>query len=83
MNGCAMPNPMRETGRVEYRVASGETVRIALYDAQGREVTELVAKATGSGVVDLPVSELASGSYTVRLIGASGVVMTTNVTIAK
>jgi hypothetical protein len=79
----ALPNPMRTSGRIEYRVPTGQTVRVALFDAQGREVRELVSTASGSGVVELPVAELASGSYTVRLMTSSGAARTETVVIAK
>ncbi|MBL7987066.1 MAG: T9SS type A sorting domain-containing protein, partial [Chlorobi bacterium] len=43
--------------------------RIALYDVSGKEVSVVYAGSLSNGVTEysLPVSELPSGSYTVRV----------------
>jgi hypothetical protein len=77
------PNPVISSGVISYVVPSGEAVRVVLYDAVGRQVSVLSAEASGTGSVVLPVSELASGTYTVRLEGSSGTVLTEKVTVQK
>jgi hypothetical protein len=78
-----IPNPMRESGSVAYVVPSGERVRVVLYDAMGRTVSVLSEGVEGSGRVMIPVSELSSGVYTVRLEGASGMTMSEKITVQK
>jgi hypothetical protein len=78
------PNPVRTTARIEYKVAGNEQVRLVLYDATGRQVMVVSDVMTnGNGVSDLNVSNLASGTYTLRMETAGGTVMTQKVTVAK
>jgi hypothetical protein len=77
------PNPVVSSGTVSYVVPAGESVRVVLYDGVGRQVSVLAEQASGTGSVVLPSSELASGTYTVRLEGSSGTVMTAKVSVQK
>ena len=56
---------------------------MSLYDATGRLVTVLVDRASESGRVSVEVSELASGTYVIRLETATGVARTAKLVVAK
>jgi hypothetical protein len=77
-----VPNPVRNTGSIGYRVPAGEKMRLVLFDETGRQVT-LLMTASGSGSVMLPIEQLSSGVYTVRLETASGVRLIEKVTVQK
>jgi hypothetical protein len=78
-----LPNTMRTEGAVEYRVPSGETVRVVLYDVTGREVAVLSERGASEGRVAVPVSELTTGVYTVRLESTSGILLDRKITVQK
>jgi hypothetical protein len=77
------PNPMRESGSVSYRMTSGSTVRVALYDVTGREVAVLAERGESSGEVVIPVTELSSGIYTIRVTSSTGAVLSEQITVQK
>ncbi|MEL6616875.1 MAG: PQQ-binding-like beta-propeller repeat protein, partial [Bacteroidota bacterium] len=53
---------------LRYRVATAGNVRLAVYDALGREVwTREDTRSPGTYALDVPTSGLASGAYLVRL----------------
>jgi hypothetical protein len=83
MNLTVLPNPVRTSGSISYRLAEGTTASVVLYDATGREVSVLSTTATGSGSVRLPVDQLSSGVYTVQLKTATGVMLTGKVVVEK
>jgi hypothetical protein len=83
MELTVVPNPMRTEGSVEYRVPSGETVRVVLYDVTGREVAVLSERGASEGRVQIPVSELTTGVYTVRLESTSGILLDRKITIER
>jgi hypothetical protein len=83
MELTVVPNPMRTEGSVEYRVPSGETVRVVLYDVTGREVAVLSERGASEGRVQIPVSELTTGVYTVRLESTSGILLDRKITVQK
>ncbi len=79
----AYPNPASGLSRVRYNLATAGTVRLAVYDALGREVAVLVdgQLAASTYVADFDASSLAPGVYVVRL-QADGAVHTARVTVA-
>jgi hypothetical protein len=83
MSLTALPNPMRESGSVTYTVPAGEFARIVLYDATGRQVKVLTEQGASSGEVAIPVGELASGQYKVRLESANGIVLDQTIIVQK
>jgi hypothetical protein len=83
MSLTVKPNPMRESGSVSYRVSGGSTVRVVLYDVTGREVAVLAERGESSGEVVIPVAELSSGVYTIRLESSTGEVLTEQITVQK
>ncbi len=64
------PNPFGEQSRVSYRVASGGSVRIDVYDINGRLVDTLVNRedAPGTYTVEWDASRLAAGTYVYRMM---------------
>jgi hypothetical protein len=80
-----LPNPVREAGSVAYRAPRGEKVTVELYNVEGSRVATLASdvESAGEGVVAIDATDLASGSYTVRLRSASGVTTTATLTIVK
>jgi hypothetical protein len=83
MSLTVKPNPMRESGSVAYRVSGGSTVRVVLYDVTGREVAVLAERGESSGEVVIPVTELSSGVYTLRVESSSGEVLSEQITVQK
>jgi len=83
MSLTVLPNPVKTSGAIEYRLAAGTTARVVLFDATGRQVSVLSESVNGSGSIALPVTELASGVYTVRLETGSGAQLTAKVTVQK
>ena len=70
--GAPVPNPSSGAVRVRYVLAEAGAVRLAVYDALGREVAVLAEGAQEAGPHEgtLPAGALAPGVYVVRL--ASG-----------
>jgi len=69
------PHPFRGATRLTLTVPSPQPVRVALYDALGREVAVLhdAHTATGTHALTLDGSMLAPGVYVVRAEGRDGV----------
>ncbi|HLA64006.1 MAG TPA: T9SS type A sorting domain-containing protein, partial [Rhodothermales bacterium] len=78
----AAPNPVRGTAAVRYGLPAGAAVRLALYDALGREVAVLAdgVQAAGTHEAALDAAALAPGVYVLRLAaGADARVMRVSV----
>ncbi|HLA62907.1 MAG TPA: T9SS type A sorting domain-containing protein, partial [Rhodothermales bacterium] len=77
------PNPTTGAARVRYTVAAAGAVRLAVYDALGREVAVLVEGqlAPSTYEADFDGARLAPGLYVVRL-QAGGAVHTARLTVA-
>jgi len=77
---AVLPNPMVESGSVMVELAEGGMGRIAMYDASGKEAVVVYEGGLSVGTTEysIPVSELSSGVYTVRveLKGGASVVKT-------
>ena len=68
--GHAGPHPTRGAARVVLRSDRARTVRVAVYDALGRQVAVLFDGAVGAGDHPLALGAgLAPGTYTVRVHG--------------
>jgi hypothetical protein len=81
----AYPNPFNPSTTVRFAVATEKQVRLNLYDAGGKLVRTLydgLAPANSMQSVTIDGSGLASGTYHVRLEGAT-VLATTTVTLLK
>jgi hypothetical protein len=64
----AYPNPAQDQAMVRFAVPDRQDVRIALYDLLGRRVKTVVeTNAEGRTEASLDVSDLASGTYFVRM----------------
>lgn len=63
------PNPANNSADVNYTMSESGDVNIALFDAAGRQVAELVngAKAAGTYRATLNTAELAEGTYVLRM----------------
>ncbi len=67
------PNPISTTGQVQLSVATTQDVRVALFDALGREVAVLFegsVAATQVAYIALHTDRFAPGAYVVRATGA-------------
>lgn len=82
--GSPYPNPaLGSAVHVPYRLAEASTVRIALYDALGREVrVQRYTSALGEHTATLRLGGLAAGLYLVRL-EASGARQTRRVVVVR
>ncbi|OZC02015.1 T9SS type A sorting domain-containing protein [Rubricoccus marinus] len=83
--GVPQPNPVRGIVRVPYSVGEAGEVRVALYDALGREVAVLASgeRASGAHEATLDTESLAAGVYVVRMTGASGFAETRRLTVVR
>ena len=63
------PNPFNPQTTIDYSLAQGANVRLAIYDMMGREVEVLVNghRPAGKHTVRFDASHLASGSYLYRI----------------
>ncbi|MCS3711278.1 FG-GAP-like repeat-containing protein [Salinibacter ruber] len=63
------PNPVRQTGTLEYALPESGQVRLSVYDVLGREVAVLVNREQQAGrkQVDINASQWSSGTYFYRL----------------
>jgi hypothetical protein len=79
------PNPFASATTLEYALDRPATVRVAVYDAAGREVAVLDAGARAAGLhtAGFDAAGLASGTYLVRLEADGEVVATRTMTRAK
>jgi len=77
------PNPSAGPISVRFRSPGGAPVRLAVYDALGREVAVLHdGPASGSVQTGLPAGALSPGTYVVRATGA-GIALTRVLTVAR
>ncbi len=70
----AYPNPFNPSTQVRFTVAEREAVRLALYDASGRQLRVIYAGTPAAGAtqtVRIDADGLASGIYLVRLEGTN------------
>ncbi len=66
------PNPMRGASQIDLTVGTAQDVRVALYDALGREVAVLLDRSMTAGqqaFVGVNTSSLPTGVYVVRATG--------------
>lgn len=70
----AHPNPARDETRLRFSLERGASVRLTVYDLQGRRVRELVAGALGAGehTAVFDARGLPSGVYLARLETEAG-----------
>ncbi|HLE57324.1 MAG TPA: alpha-amylase family glycosyl hydrolase, partial [Rhodothermia bacterium] len=70
----AYPNPFRDVVELEYTLANHGPVTIMIFDSLGRQVMRLDAADRQAGVhtESIDLTELASGTYFVRLTTTSG-----------
>ncbi len=61
------PNPSRGSAEIAFSLPKTETVRLAVYDAQGRRVQTLAEGTRNAGTHRVSVSGLESGVYFYRL----------------
>jgi hypothetical protein len=80
----AFPNPAHARTTIRYDVEAAATVRLAVYDARGREVAVRVdgAGVAGTREVALDGAGLAAGTYHVRL-ETGGAVQTVPLTLVR
>ena len=78
------PNPARGQATVRFAVPNQQPVRITLYDMLGRRVQTVVdTDAEGRTEQVLDVSDLASGTYFLRMQTEAGPVDTQRVTVVR
>ena len=78
------PNPARSTATVRFAVPERQAVRIHLYDLLGRRVKTVVdTDAEGRMEQTLNVSDLASGTYFLRMETEAGPIDTQRVTVVR
>ena len=78
------PNPVRSATTVAYSLGASGTVRLAVYDVQGREVAVLASgvQTAGAHEITWTPEAAASGVYLVRL-DAAGETLMQNVTVVR
>lgn len=83
--GVPAPNPVTSRARLAVRVAEAGPVRVAAYDALGREVAVLHdgVLAAGEHEVRFDAAGLAPGPYVVRASTAGGRAAARTVTVAR
>ncbi|OGU46837.1 MAG: hypothetical protein A2000_09160 [Ignavibacteria bacterium GWB2_36_8] len=71
------PNPFNPVTKIEFSIPRGDNVKIEIYDALGRLVSELVNRylPAGNYSIDFNASEFSSGVYYYRLTAGSFVQM--------
>lgn len=83
--GAPQPNPLRGDGEIPFILADEAYVRLALYDALGREVAVLTegVREAGHHTVSLDGRALAPGMYVTRLQVGSGAELVQRLTVAR
>lgn len=68
------PNPVSSSANLTYTMKQNSTVTISVVDAIGNEVLRLNegVRTEGEYTLNLPVSQLANGAYTARIITGNG-----------
>jgi hypothetical protein len=82
---AAYPNPLRQIATVRFATPVATTVRVAVYDALGREVARLVDGPMDAGRHQATfVSDgLPSGTYLLRMSTADGFAATQSITVVR
>ncbi len=82
--GQNYPNPFNPTTVIPFELAQTGTVKLAVYDVTGRQVTVLVNASMGAGrhSVTFNAAGIPSGVYMVRM-EAGGRIMTSKLTLLK
>ncbi len=67
------PNPSSSGSSLTYQIDRQQRIRISIYDAMGSELRTILDRDIEPGTyqVAIPTEELAPGSYTVRILGAT------------
>jgi hypothetical protein len=80
----AAPNPVADRAAIAFEVREAADVRLAVYDALGREVAVLADGPFAAGQYEaaFDASRLSAGTYVVRL-QAAGEVLTSRVAVAR
>ena len=81
----AYPNPFRTSATVGFDLPEAAVVRLAVYDALGREVAVLAdgSEEAGRHAAVLDGAGLPSGTYLVRLTASGGFAQTQRVTLLR
>ncbi len=80
------PNPFNPSTNISFALPSAQKVTLKVYNMLGQEVATLVNNQTlqaGSQTVAFDASQLSSGVYIYRLVGANNVVLTKKMTLIK
>jgi hypothetical protein len=77
------PNPVRHQLQVSFKTATAEATNINVVNSLGQVIKTVNAGKVVVGNVSVPVSELASGVYTVQLVSGGKVVSTQQVVKAE
>ncbi|MEM6327022.1 MAG: T9SS type A sorting domain-containing protein, partial [Bacteroidota bacterium] len=78
------PNPARESVTIPYALPANGPVRLAVFDAVGRQIVRLAdgVQSAGHHEVTLPTDRLPAGVYVVRL-SANGTLHTQRLTVVR
>ncbi len=81
----SFPNPSAAASTVRFQLPRSGTVRVDVYDVQGRRVQTLADRASSPGTHDLPwdTSSLAAGTYLYRLMVDGEMVATKRATVVR
>ena len=65
-----MPNPVTSKTTISYSVPQTQNVSVVLFNAMGQQIRSLVSgiATKGENSVDLDASDLATGSYIVKIV---------------
>lgn len=82
--GNAVPNPSTTSARVPFSLQQATDVQMSVYDVLGRQVATIAdgARSAGNHEATLNVSDLAPGTYVVRLM-AGPTVVTRTISVAR
>ena len=80
----AVPNPASTKSTISYSVPETQVVTIALFNAMGQQIRTLVngVVTKGDSSVDLDASDLATGTYLVKIV-ANDFVSTKKINIVR
>ena len=78
------PNPVNQSAKVSFTLASAGEVQMVLVNVAGQEVLSILtgSYAAGTHSASIDAASLATGTYTL-VLRSSGMVVSKNVTIAK
>ena len=82
---AARPNPFSTTTRLELTMETGSSIRVAVFDALGREVVKLHEGALQAGTYSLRLdgANLPPGLYLVRATDGRGTTVTRSVSLSR